>query len=91
MTQNEKDLALQAQQEILLDRQAQLAKTDYIAAKIAEGAAKKSEYTSEIAQRQQWRDDINAAQAEIDRLNALTPEEPEANENENENLSQQEQ
>ena len=33
--------------------------TDYIAAKIAEGAAEKEEYTEQLAQRQSWRDEIN--------------------------------
>lgn len=36
-----------------------LADTDYIAAKIAEGAATREEYASVIARRQQWRDEIN--------------------------------
>lgn len=36
-----------------------LAKTDYIAAKIAEGAATREEYADVIAQRQAWRDAIN--------------------------------
>ena len=33
--------------------------TDYIACKIAEGAAKKSDYAEMIKQRQAWRDEIN--------------------------------
>ena len=37
-----------------------LADTDYIAAKIAEGAATREEYADVIAQRQEWRDEINA-------------------------------
>ena len=37
----------------------QLADTDYIAAKIAEGAASAGDYAEEIAQRQAWRDRIN--------------------------------
>jgi hypothetical protein len=48
--------------------------TDYIAAKIAEGKATKSEYADKIAERQQWRDDINAAKDEIERLEALEPD-----------------
>ena len=66
--------AINAQQSIILDREARLTATDYIAAKIAEGKATKTEYADKIAQRQQWRDDINAAQAEIDRLEALETE-----------------
>ena len=34
--------------------------TDYISAKIAEGAATREEYADLIAQRQAWRDKINA-------------------------------
>lgn len=34
--------------------------TDYVAAKIAEGAATREEYADIIAQRQAWRDRINA-------------------------------
>lgn len=36
-----------------------LAETDYIAAKLAEGAAKLEEYTEELAQRAAWRARIN--------------------------------
>lgn len=36
-----------------------LADTDYIACKIAEGAATREEYADVIAQRQAWRDEIN--------------------------------
>ena len=66
--------AINAQQSIILDREAHLTATDYIAAKIAEGKATKSEYADKIAERQQWRDDINAANAEIERLKALEPD-----------------
>lgn len=66
--------AINAQETIVLDREARLTATDYIAAKIAEGKATKTEYKTQIDERQQWRDDINAAQAEIDRLNALEPD-----------------
>lgn len=66
--------AINAQKSIVLDRESRLTTTDYIAAKIAEGKATKAEYADKIAERQQWRDDINAAQAEIDRLNILEPD-----------------
>ena len=62
------------QQTIILDREGKLTSTDYIAAKIAEGKATKSEYADKIAERQQWRDDINAANDEIERLKALEPD-----------------
>ena len=66
--------AINAQQSIILDREGKLSSTDYIAAKIAEGKATKTEYADKIAQRQTWRDDINAADAEIERLKAIEPE-----------------
>jgi hypothetical protein len=66
--------AINAQQHIILDREAKLTATDYIAAKIAEGKATKAEYADKIAERQQWRDDINAADDEIARLEALKPD-----------------
>ena len=66
--------AINAQQSIILDREGRLTATDYIAAKIAEGKATQEEYAEKIAQRQQWRDDINAAQAEIERLKAIEPD-----------------
>ena len=37
-----------------------LADTDYVAAKIAEGASTREEYADVIAQRQAWRDEINS-------------------------------
>jgi hypothetical protein len=66
--------AINAQQSIILDREGKLSSTDYIAAKIAEGKATKTEYADKIAERQQWRDDINAAKDEIERLKAIEPE-----------------
>ena len=73
MKQSEIIEAINAQESIILDREARLTSTDYIAAKIAEGKATKAEYAPQIAECQQWRDDINAAQAEIDRLKELEP------------------
>ena len=74
MTQTEINEAINAQESVILDREAKLTATDYIAAKIAEGKATKTEYAAKIAERQQWRDDINAAQDEIERLKALEPD-----------------
>ena len=74
MKQTEIIEAINAQETIVLDREAKLTATDYIAAKIAEGKSTKTEYAKQIAERQQWRDDINAAQAEIERLKALEPD-----------------
>lgn len=74
MKQSEIIEAINTQQSIILDREGKLSSTDYIAAKIAEGKATKAEYAGKIAERQQWRDDINAAQAEIKRLDTLVPD-----------------
>ena len=74
MNQQEIQTLINEQESVILDREAGLTSTDYIAAKIAEGKATKEEYADKIAQRQQWRDDINAAQAEIARLEAMEPE-----------------
>jgi hypothetical protein len=74
MKQSEIIEAINAQQSIILDREGKLSSTDYIAAKLAEGKATQEEYADKIAQRQTWRDGINAANAEIERLKALEPE-----------------
>lgn len=41
-----------------------LERTDYIAAKIAEGSATREEYADMIAQRQSWRAEINEIESE---------------------------
>lgn len=74
MKKYEIDALINEQQTIILDREGKLTSTDYIAAKIAEGKATKTEYADKIAERQGWRDDINAAKAEIERLEAIVPE-----------------
>lgn len=74
MKKYEIDELINEQQTIILDREGKLTSTDYIAAKIAEGKATKSEYADKIAERQQWRDDINAANTEIERLEAIEPD-----------------
>ena len=58
----------------ILEAEAHLASTDYIAAKIAEGKATKTEYKDEIATRQQCRDNINAARARIAEIDAMVPD-----------------
>ena len=78
MKKYEIDALINEQQTIILDREGKLTSTDYIAAKIAEGKATKTEYADKIAERQGWRDDINAAKAEIERLEAIEPD-PEEN------------
>ena len=74
MKKYEIDALINEQQTIILDREGRLTSTDYIAAKIAEGKATTEEYAEKIALRQQWRDDINAAKAEIERLEAIEPD-----------------
>ena len=74
MKQSEIIEAINAQESIILDREGKLSSTDYIAAKIAEGKATKTEYADKIKQRQTWRDDINAAKDEIERLEVLEPD-----------------
>ena len=82
MKKYEIDALINEQQTIILDREGKLTSTDYIAAKIAEGKATKTEYADKIAERQQWRDDINAAKDEIERLEALEPDPEETPEEE---------
>jgi hypothetical protein len=55
-TNEEKTAEKNEQRIIILKRQ--LAETDYIAAKIAEGSATKAEYADAIAKRQAWRKEI---------------------------------
>lgn len=75
MTKEEINVLINQQETIILDRQAKLSATDYIDNKITERVATLEDYADKIAERQQWRTDINAAQAEIERLKALEPDE----------------
>lgn len=77
MTKEQIHQLINEQNTIILGREARLSSTDYIAAKIAEGKATKTEYKEKIAERQQWRDDINAAQEEIARLEVIEPDQDE--------------
>ena len=52
--------AERARQSRIAELKGKLLETDYIAAKIAEGAATREEYADMIVQRQAWRDEINA-------------------------------
>ena len=74
MKKYEIEALINEQQTIILDCEAKLTSTDYIAAKIAEGKATKADYAGKIAERQQWRDDINAAKKEIKRLESIEPD-----------------
>lgn len=62
---------------LILDREAKLRETDYVAAKIGEGAAAPEEYGVALVKRQQARNDINAAQAELEKLDKEEPEDKE--------------
>lgn len=62
---------------LILDREAKLKETDYVAAKIAEGAATPEEYAKVLAERRKARKEINDAQAEIAGLENMTIEEEE--------------
>lgn len=74
MKKYEIEALINEQQTIILDREGKLTSTDYIDNKIVEGAATKEHYADRIAERQQWRDDINAAKTEIERLKNIEPE-----------------
>ena len=74
MKREEINLLLNEQHTIILDRQARLSSTDYIDNKIVEGVATIEDYADKIAERQQWRTDINAAEEEIERLKDLVPD-----------------
>lgn len=71
MTKEEINGALNEQYTRILNLRSKLSDTDYIAAKIAEGKATKSEYSEKIEMRQQWRDEINEAEEEVFRLKSL--------------------
>lgn len=64
---------------LILDREAKLKETDYVAAKIAEGAATPEEYAEVLAERRKARKEINDAQAELDKLDKEEPEDKEEN------------
>lgn len=60
---------------LILEREAKLRETDYVAAKIAEGAATPEEYAEVLAERRKARKEINEAQAEIAKLELVKAEE----------------
>lgn len=71
MTKEEINGALNEQYTRILNLRSKLSDTDYIAAKIAEGKATRSEYSEKIEMRQQWRNEINEAEEEVSRLKSL--------------------
>lgn len=60
---------------LILEKEARLRETDYVAAKIAEGAATPREYAEVLAERRKARKVINEAQAEIAKLELIKVEE----------------
>lgn len=60
---------------LILEKEARLRESDYVAAKIAEGAATSEEYAEVLAERQKARKAINEAQAEIAKLELVKVEE----------------
>lgn len=60
---------------LVRDREAKLRETDYVAAKIAEGAATPEEYAEVLAERRKARKEINEAQTEIAGLENVAIEE----------------
>ena len=59
---NENTILIQAE---ITQLKENLAETDYVAIKIAEGAATADDYADVLAQRQEWRDRINALEKEL--------------------------
>ena len=74
MKKYEIDALINEQQTIILDREGKLTSTDYIAAKIAEGKATKSEYADKIAERQGFKGIRWMKMTDIERLEALEPD-----------------
>lgn len=66
---------IDVRQRIILECEANLKNTDYVAIKIAEGVASKEEYADVLNNRKLWRDNINLAQSEISSLNSLKVDE----------------
>lgn len=71
MTRQERQERLDALASLLLKTEAYLLSTDYISAKLAEGVATKQEYADQLAKRNEARDAINQARAEMAELEAM--------------------
>ena len=63
-----KEKALDEKQTRIAVLKSKLNSTDYVAAKIAEGAATREEYADVLNDRQAWRDEINALEQEVQTL-----------------------
>lgn len=62
------EIAIREAKARIIDAEENLRLTDYIGIKIAEGAATREEYAEQLAQRQAWRDEINACNATLARF-----------------------
>lgn len=80
MTRDERQALINEQWNRRHEAEGKLKASDYIANKIAEGKATAEEYADQIDLRQSWRDEINAAADEIERLEGIEPEEEEPEE-----------
>lgn len=65
---SEKEKALEEKQTQIAVLKSKLNSTDYVAAKIAEGAATREEYADVLTDRQTWRDEINTLEQEVQTL-----------------------
>ena len=74
MTRQEIEERKNALASLILDREAKLKEHDYVSAKIADGRDTAEEYADVIANKTIWAEDTNNAEAEIERLNVVTPE-----------------
>lgn len=77
MTRQEIEDKKNALASVILDREAKLKEHDYVSAKIADGRATAEEYADVIASKNRWAEEVNSANAEIARLDSITPEDEE--------------
>lgn len=63
---------------LVRDREAKLKESDYVAAKIAEGAATAEEYADVLSRRRAWRAEINDAEAGLAALDTEIPDDEDA-------------
>lgn len=61
---SDEEKAKEEKQNRIAELKRMLSETDYIVLKIADGSATKKEYSEKIAQRQQWRTEINNLESE---------------------------
>lgn len=75
MTESQRQELLNIQYNIIHTNKEKLIGTDYIGIKIAMGVAQLKDYADIIEQTKEWRKDINNAEAEIKRLEAINVKE----------------